>query len=539
LYAICFMDLIPAETPLAEELLQIKVGRVALPLVLDTEPKVTAPPQEDKDSIRGSLRASTLDGLFATIFTTTTGGVLLSNLLVELHASPTQIGMLASIPMLANLLQPLGAFLSNRGQSRRWYNLLVYTLARLPWFGLVGGIAIATLGYLSSDQLVLLTLGMVFFTSFIGALGSASWLSWLAALVPHKLRGRYFGFRNSVASLTSLLAIPIGGLIVSRWPGGTLQGYAVVLLVGIAAGFVSLGFQALMMDVDPQQQGLLVEAKERGHRGAVSDLPSEGAVSDPPSQTETTFAKDSPPERNSPGTPASIWQNGNFLRFLVYFSVWMFAVNLSAPFFNLYLLDDLKLDVSLVTIYNSLSAAANLLMLLVWGRLADRLGNRFLLLLVGILVAVTPILWLGTGANTLSLVLWLPLLHLLGGGTWAAIDLCNNNLQMGIAPMRHHASYFAIAAAIAGVSGALGTTAGGLLAETPRYGGILGVFALSTILRLIALLPLVFVREGRSIRQTFKTWLPIPGGKLLPFAYTAVAPQPTADQPLETFRELP
>ncbi|MBD0335742.1 MAG: MFS transporter [Cyanobacteria bacterium Co-bin13] len=518
------MDLIPAETPLAEELLQIKVGRVALPLVLDTEPKVEVPPQEDKDSIRASLRASTLDGLFATIFTTTTGGVLLSNLLVELQASPTQIGLLASIPMLANLLQPLGAYLSNRSRSRRWYNLLVYTLARLPWFGLVGGIAIAGLGYLSSEQLVLLTLAMVFSTSFIGALGSASWLSWLAALVPHRLRGRYFGFRNSVASLTSLIAIPIGGLIVSRWPGGTLQGYGLVLVLGIAAGFVSLAFQALMMDVDPQEQihqlavgkrrGKEVGEVEEGERAGEQGIGGAGET------------------RRGQGVeePSSIWQNGNFLRFLLYFAVWMFAVNLSAPFFNLYLLDNLALDVGLVTIYNSLSAGANLLMLLVWGRIADRMGNRFLLLLVGILVAVTPILWLGTGANALSLVLWLPLLHMLGGGTWAAIDLCNNNLQMGIAPMRHHANYFAIAAAIAGVSGALGTTAGGFLAETPRYGGILGVFALSSVLRLIALLPLVFVREGRSIRQTFKTWLPIPGGRLIPFAFRAVEPQTSAEQ---------
>jgi len=39
--------------------------------------------------------------------------------------------------------------------------------------------------------------------------------------------------------------------------------------------------------------------------------------------------------------------------FILYFSVWTFAVNLSAPFFNIYLLKNLSLDVSLVTIYSS------------------------------------------------------------------------------------------------------------------------------------------------------------------------------------------
>jgi MFS family permease len=185
----------------------------------------------------------------------------------------------------------------------------------------------------------------------------------------------------------------------------------------------------------------------------------------------------------------------------------MFAVNLSAPFFNLYMLDDLAIDVSWVTVYNSLTAGANLLMLMVWGKLADRVGNRFLLLTVGVLVAITPFFWLGTGADTLSLWLWLPLLHILSGGTWAAIDLCNNNIQLGIAPRQNQASYFAIAAAIAGVSGALGTTAGGLLVQYANYGGLPGLFLLSAIVRVAALLPLIAVREtgGKSVKQALKS----------------------------------
>ncbi|NJR52294.1 MAG: MFS transporter, partial [Leptolyngbyaceae cyanobacterium CSU_1_3] len=172
--------------------------------------------------------------------------------------------------------------------------------------------------------------------------------------------------------------------------------------------------------------------------------------------------------------------------------------------------DDLGLDVSWVTIYNSLTAGANLLMLVFWGRLADRYGNRALLLLVGILVAVTPLLWLVTGADTLSIWLWLPLLHILAGGTWAAIDLCNNNIQLGIAPVSNQASYFAVAAAIAGLSGALGTTAGGFLAQFTNNGGLLGLFALSSVVRLVALLPLVFVHEerGQAIGQVLKALFP-------------------------------
>ena len=189
----------------------------------------------------------------------------------------------------------------------------------------------------------------------------------------------------------------------------------------------------------------------------------------------------------------------------------MFAVNLSAPFFNLYLLDNLAIDLQSVTLYNSLQAGANLLLMLFWGKLADRVGNRTVLIGVGILVAATPLFWLGTGSDSASIWLWFPLLHILGGGTWAAIDLCNNNLQLGVAPVNTQSSYFAIAAAVAGVSGALGTTAGGLLVEFADYGGIPGLFALSAIVRLVALLPLVLVQEqrGQSLYQMMRILFPV------------------------------
>lgn len=427
-----------------------------------------------KAAIRSSLRASTLDGIFAAVFSNIAGGVLLSNFLVELNASPVEIGMLASIPMLANLMQPLGAILGDRTTSRHNYCLWIYTPSRLIWLVLLVAIAVFSWGNVADHTLVIWTLAIVFVTHMLGALGGASWLSWLAALVPRRLRGRYFSIRNSAANLTCLMSVPLAGFVVSKYPGGSIAGYGIVLAIAILAGLISLGFQWRMVDVNPQEQRHEEQGKQR----------------------ELSFL--------------ACFRDANFLRFLIYFSIWMFAVNLSAPFFNLYMLDNLALDVSWVTIYNSLTSGANLLMLIFWGKLADRVGNRFILLTVGILVAVTPFFWLGTSTNALSLWLWLPLLHIVAGGTWAAIDLCNNNIQLGIAPVKNQSTYFAVAAAIAGVSGALGTTAGGFLAELANYGGLPGLFALSAIVRLIALYPLLFVQEegGRSFRQVLRGLLP-------------------------------
>ncbi len=495
----------------------------------------------EKDAIRTSLRASTLDGVFAAIFSNAVGGVLLSNFLVELHATPTQIGMLASIPMLANLTQPIGALLGDRTTSRHWYCFWVYAPSRLLWLVLAISILFTPWLGFDTETLILLTLAIVFTTHFVGALGSASWLSWLATLVPRRLRGRYFGIRNSAASLTNLLSVPLLGWLVSSWYGGSIQGYGLVISFGVIAGLVSLGFQFLMVDVNPQVQRKEagagsqkdfrleeLEARRQQSRETNQEIGDQGSGMDSPqSPTPNLSPSSSLPNSQSPtlnpqrpitqplssalsSLPFSLLQDSNFLCFLLYFGLWMFAVNLSAPFFNLYLLDSLHVDLRWVTIYNSLQAGANLVMLVVWGKLADRVGNRPLLLGIGILVAITPLFWLSTGENTLSLWILFPALHLLAGGTWAAIDLCNNNLQLGVAPVRNQATYFAIAAAVSGVCGALGTTAGGLLVEYANYGGIPGLFALSGVVRLGALLPLVLVHEqrGQSFRQMMRTLFP-------------------------------
>ncbi|MBW4500017.1 MAG: MFS transporter [Scytonema hyalinum WJT4-NPBG1] len=421
-----------------------------------------------KPEIRTSLRALTFESVFATVFYSIIGSALLTNFLLELGAGPVKIGLLASIPQLVNLLQPLGAYLVDRSPSFNWFSMCIFVPSRLLWVILVPAIWLVTsvTSDITGDQVVLLTLGIILVTNIIEALGRAPFLGWTAVLVPQRLRGRYFGFRNSLVSLTNLVGVPLLGLAVSTWPGGTLQGYGVVLVLGIVFGLSSLVSQFWLTDVNPQLLKVAHSEKSQPQ----------------PTGIDLSFLKDT-----------------NFLKFVFYIAIWCFAVNVSAPFFNLYMLDNLEINVTLVTIYTGISTGANMLLLLLWGKLADRIGNRPLLVFVGLLVGVTPLLWLGTGADPISLWVWLPLLHVLTGGTWAAIDLCTNNLMMAVAPVGNLSKYFAITGAVAGVSGAIGITIGSFLATLAGGGGLLGLFVLSGVLRLFALLPLLFVQEERSM----------------------------------------
>jgi Na+/melibiose symporter-like transporter len=365
--------------------------------------------------------------------------------------------------MLTNLLQPLGALLSNRTQSRHSYGMRVLVPSRLLWVLLVLGIMFVDRPEGKSKQLVYLTLALLLTTNILAALGAASWMSWLAALVPPRLRGRYYSVRNIACSLANLLCLPIGSFVVSNWRGSDeIAGYGMVLAVAIISGIASLGCQQLMIDINPQ------------------DYRSEQA------QTESLFAR----------LTASL-ADRNLVIFLIYFALWAFAVNLSTPFFNLYMLDNLNVELPWLTLFSSIGSCTNMLMLIVWGRIIDRFGSRPLLICAGLVVTLMPLFWLITDLPLVrsQLAIWLAVFHVFWGGLWAAIDLGNNNIQIAIVPIEHHATFFALAAAVAGVCGALGTTAGGMLMQYAHYEGIFGVFSLSAILRFVAIIPLLFVKE--------------------------------------------
>ena len=445
-----------------------------------------------KDETRRSLRASSLDGTFSAAFENVVRGVLIGNFLLGLGAGAFEIGLLTSIPMLAHLLQPLGAHFSEKSQSRHQYCLWIYGSSRLLWLLPAIGIFLFSHELLTTHQLTLLTIAVLAASNVLDSIGSASWVSWMAVLVPAQLRGRYFSLRRSLSSLTALLTVPIGGWLVSTWMGGEIEGYGIALIIAVVMGVASLGFQFQIRDVNPQVEAAKLDKRISEH--ALENADINQVTIDKKQQTrllEKCY------EKKAEESDRGLLGDRNFLTLLFFLGLWTFAFNLSAPFFNFYLLETLSLDVQWVTLYGGLVHGAFFLMIMLWGKLADRIGNRPLLVINGILMSILPLLWLYTDAELTSVWIVLPLLHMLQGATFAALDLCLSNIQLELAPSAKQSGYFAIAAAITGTSGALGTTAGSLIAEISAW-GLPALFVISAVVRLLSLIPLTFVQEERA-----------------------------------------
>ena len=164
-------------------------------------------------------------------------------------------------------------------------------------------------------------------------------------------------------------------------------------MIAVAMGVASLGFQFWISDINPQ-------AEADVHKDEVTS-----EVNCKP--TNPTISEGQP----------TLLADRNFLRLLLFLGLWTFGLSLCKPFFNFYLLDSLTINVQWVTLYSGLVYGSFFLMITLWGRLADRIGNRPILLVNCLLTELSPLLWLCTDSSQISIWCLLPLLHVLQGGT--------------------------------------------------------------------------------------------------------------------------
>jgi MFS family permease len=385
-----------------------------------------------------------------------------------LGARDLQVGILSALPHLANLSQLTASFLLEQTGKRRALALLTSGLSRLVWLGIV----LLPLGLFHSlsDLRIWVMVAIVALSSLFVAMNNTAWLSWLGDLIPARLRGRYFGRRNMIIAAVGM-SIPLAAsAFIDAWQGWftsqAVGGFLIVFGVGIACGLAALAVQ-----------------------WRVPDIPLT------PSQGTDFFSRLSLPLRDT-----------NFRRFIGFHLCWGWSVNLASPFFVVYMLQELHLSYTFITVLASLTALSNLVGMRFWGQMTDRFSAKPVSLLGGLGAALIPGLWL----TTLVFPLWgvLPVVHVMSGFSWSAFNLNVNTLLLALAPTRERSIYLSVYAALTGLSAAAAPIVGGLLGKMLQSGvwplpfwlnPYLLIFSLSCLLRLLSLLLFLRVHEPREI----------------------------------------
>ena len=438
--------------------------------------------------VRKSMGMVTLAWMFGAVWMNATTGTPLTLFAKELGASNFQYGLLTALPFVASLVSLPASLLIERTGRRKGVFLGGLYLQRAMWFP----IALAPLwllgkwGPAASERATTLLLGLMFLMYAAGAFGGPAWVSWMADIVPEKVRGRYFSRRRQWGNLSAVPAALFAGWLLDRLAAGagaqrhfeTLRWCALIFMASAVFGLADISlFQS--MPETPRKP-----------------------------QTGSRLFK-------SLGQPL---KNRQFLLLSGFVATLTFAVSFMGQFVTLYLIekvhvDDLVAQIMLLVV----PMIAQLLVLPAWGQAADRMGKRPVLTIAALGLIPAGLGWVClTDGNP-----WLGyVLSAAGTVLWTGVDIANFNLVLEMSDRNAGGSaYVAVNSVIINIAGCVGGLAAGALAtglgdwawrpfawgKTFTFYDVL--FAGSGLLRLAAVvlfLPLVQEPGARAAGETFR-----------------------------------
>ncbi len=385
------------------------------------------------------------------------GEMYLGAFVLALGLGPLVAGLTASLPLLIGAVLQLAAPLAVRrvGGRRQWVTLCVIVQA-------VSFLPLATWGFLGrAEAWQILAAASVYWSA--GMAASPSWTSWMAALVPVRVRTAYFARRNRLGQVAVLVSFVIGGMLLRAEAArdAALRGFAILFLVAAAARLFSAG--CLWASRDPRRRW----QERAAATGSLRDRIAAG-IRDVAS---------------GPGGPV--------VAFLCCFT---FGVQFAGPYFTPYMLEALGFSYGQFLVVFAAGFLIKAVVLPSVGRLGSRLGSRRLLGLASLSIVPLALLWLPSGQ-----VWWLVIVQLIAGTCWAAYELSVALLLFEVAGDRDHSgvvSVYTLGLALATVAGA---TAGGLLIRALGEGreAYAAVFAGSCVLRALAI-PLLLTLRRRA-----------------------------------------
>lgn len=360
-------------------------------------------------------------GICAQSFFTLTGGPFLVAFALIMGADIFYIGIITAISFLSQLVQIPTIYLIERTGRRRLITLIGSLGGKSLWF------IMALIPFISPQNLSLVIL-VFSVSSIFGNISTCSWNSWMRDLIPMEIRGVFFARRFKLSySLSSTLGI-LGGLVIDNFGRVSLEilkSYSAVFALGAIFGMVNLLF--------------------------VSRIP----------EAEMVKSKFSLELLKQP------FIDKNFRKLLSVMGFWSFASSLATPFFSVYMLKVLDLNIGYVMLFTIITRISNIYFMGPFGKLTDRFGNKPVLAISTGVFVFTAFAWTFTTLpekHVFSLPLVLILSVFLGLSN-AGTDLTTLNITAKLSYPKPAAVYLASVAVVTSIASAIASTIGGLCGD--------------------------------------------------------------------------
>ncbi len=450
-----------------------------------------APPGLSRLQIQRGLRLSIFEGCTATVQGQLTSGAFQTGFALFLGCSSFWLGALGGIPAFAGLVQLFSSFLAQRYGERRALIAWFSTFSRLLWIPMLL-IPFVLPRTLWVGAFLLLTL----LSALCMNVAAPLWTAWITDVVPAASRGRYFGQRNMYAGWVGLVVPVLGGCFLDsatkRHAGSVPEAFAVLFSVSCVFALGSFGLILRSPDV--------AQVKADAGGGAREAL----------AYYQAPFA------------------DPNFRRVMAFLAAMVVGQSIAGQFFTVYQLKYLHLNYTAFQLLTAVATLASLASMPLWGYLADKYGNKPVLMISCGLVLVPPLLWIlaapdgisglwaydaAGGLHVSATKLVVVTLNLFSGLGWAGVGLTQFNLMIGSSPAEKRTVYVSAIAAISGLAGGLAPLAGGALMVAfghlafPDHGYLRNpyhlLFLIATLLRGAAVLLVRPIREDGSHRTGY------------------------------------
>jgi MFS family permease len=373
-------------------------------------------PRKKMSPNRKYLLAATFEGIPAVILTQLLSGPFLTGYLLFLGASSGEIGFVLAITTVVNISQILMAVLMQKFRNRKRIIVIFGSLHRIGWAS-VGLIPM----FFDKEWWVIIYM-ILYSTAFLSnALAGVVWTSLISDMVPAQVRGRYFGIRNTIHGAIGSVALYVGGVILDHHPG--YQGFTYLFVIsGICAIW---NMFAYMLYPNPPFEGS-TESKPLGMIGKPL-------------------------------------KDQDFIKAILFLSLWLFLQGTSVPFFNYVMLKLMNISYQWVSIVTVAHTIVMMISYYIWGNLNARFSAKTLLYWSLPMIAAACLLW-GTLAFLPGLLV-LFLVHILLGIGLGGFNQMVFTFTIGDTPKSERPMYIAVYSALTGFAAFLGPILGGRIYE--------------------------------------------------------------------------
>jgi len=367
-----------------------------------------------ESDLNKGIKALILDGSCFQAMLVLTSGAFLTAFAVELGASNFIIAVIAAIGPLCQILQIPSIFLIERYHYRKIIvfscaataRVLWIPLAFLPWF-------------ISPSKALLIMLFLILIMNLLGAPAACAWNSWIRSFVPEEKFNTLFPKRLAYAIGSGAVLSLVAGFVVDRIKILCLlqtTPYSISFLLGTAFGLIGLIFIAKIPEP-------VRHIKPEGENRILKTL----------------------------GKP---FKNQEYKKLILFMGIWSFATNMALPFFVVYMIRYLNIDIFMIIILSVINQSTTFAFYGIWGRLSNKFSNKSCLAVSSTLFIISIGCWTMAEEHVL-IIPFLIALHILMGVATAGFSLCSNNLMLKLSPKHDSTAYLAACSMTVGLSAAI------------------------------------------------------------------------------------